>query len=45
VKLGLGAKKSQQAIKVNLGQQRADSSQLFINDSIDTDKYNEFVFV
>jgi hypothetical protein len=43
VKLGLGAKKSQQAIKVNLGQQRADGSQLFINDSIDTDKYNEYV--
>ena len=44
VKLGLGAKKSQQAIRVNLGQQRADGSQLFINDSIDTDKYNEYVF-
>ena len=43
VKLGLGAKKSQQAIKVNLGQQRADSPQLFINDPIDTDKYDEYV--
>ena len=43
VKLGLGAKKSQQAIRVNLGQQRADGSQLFINDSIDTHKYNENV--
>ncbi len=44
VKLGLGAKKSQQAIRVNLGQQRSDGSQLFINDSIDTDKYSEYVF-
>ena len=43
MKLGLGAKKSQQAIKVNLGQQRADSPQLFINDPIDTDKYDEYV--
>jgi len=41
--LGLGAKKSQQAIKVNLGQSRPDGTQVLINDPIDTDKYKEYV--
>jgi hypothetical protein len=44
VKLGLGAKQSQQAIRVNLGQLRADSPQLSINDPVETDTYKEYVF-
>ena len=43
VTLGLGAKQSQQAIKVNLGQLVADRPPLLINDPIKADTYKEYV--
>lgn len=44
VTLGLGAKQSQKAIKVNLGQLASDRPPLLINDPIKTDTYKEYVF-
>ena len=44
VKLGLGAKQSQRAIKVNLGQSRSDVPPLVLNDAIDTDTYQDYRF-
>ena len=41
--LGLGAKQSQEAIKVNLGQLVSDRPPLLINDPIKTDAYKEYV--
>jgi len=43
VTLGLGAKQSQQAIKVNLGQLAADRPPLSINEPIKADTYKEHV--
>ncbi len=43
VTLGLGAKRSQQAIKVNLGQLAADRPPLLINDPIKADTYKKYV--
>ena len=44
MKLGLGAKQSQRAIKVNLGQSRSDVPPLVLNDAIDTDTYQDYRF-
>ena len=44
VKLGLGAKQAQRSIKVNLGQLRSDIPPLVLNDSIETDKVEEYQF-
>ena len=43
LKLGLGAKEPQGAIKVNLGQMRVDVPPLAINDPIEKDEYKEYV--
>ena len=43
VTLGLGAKQSQQAIKVNLGQLAADRTPILINEPIVKDTYKEYV--
>lgn len=43
LKLGLGATKSQQTIKLNLGQLSADRTPLSINDPIESDHYKQYV--
>jgi len=44
LKLGLGAKKSQRAVKLNLGQMSPDRTPLSINDPIESDHYKEYTF-